>query len=424
MTSHTSDALLSRMMTLHPKVIDLTLDRVWKLLDRLGNPQDHLPPTIHIAGTNGKGSTLAMIRAGLESAGKTCHVFTSPHLIRFHERIRVSGDLISEEDLSVLLDECDHINAQQSITFFEITTCAALLAFARQKADYCLLEVGLGGRLDATNVIERPVVTVVTPVSMDHEAFLGNTLSEIAHEKAGILKPGVPCVVGPQAAEVCTIIEKQAQKCNAVLHAHNRQWSVSSHSDRLLYRDEYQDYCFPEPNLIGPHQIQNAGTAIAVLQLLNFDTAVCAAALTSAEWPGRMQRLQSGPLVTMQRSGEIWVDGGHNPAAGMALAQVIKGFPTQPTYLVCGMQNSKDVAEFLRPMMSVIQGVTAVTVASVGNSHSTGTIMQAAQNLGIKAHTAPSVTKAVEAIFSHRSHARVVICGSLHLVGEVLSQNS
>ncbi|WP_323023079.1 bifunctional folylpolyglutamate synthase/dihydrofolate synthase, partial [Pararhodobacter sp.] len=212
MTAASSDVILQRLMALHPKIIDLTLDRVWALLEKLGNPQNDLPPVIHVAGTNGKGSTQAMIRAGLEAAGKTVHAYTSPHLARFHERIRVAGELISEPDLAALLDECEAVNGGTPITFFEITTCAAILAFARTPADYLLLEVGLGGRLDATNVVAKPALTVITPVSIDHQQYLGETLAEIAGEKAGILKRGVPCVVGPQAEDALAVIESKAER--------------------------------------------------------------------------------------------------------------------------------------------------------------------------------------------------------------------
>src|SRR6056297_1016827 len=234
MSGATSDIILERMMSLHPKIIDLTLDRVWRLLEALGNPQDALPPVIHIAGTNGKGSTQAMIRAGLEAAGKSVHAYTSPHLARFHERIRLAGELISEPDLTAVLDECYAANNGQDITYFEITTCAAILAMSRTAADYTLLEVGLGGRLDATNVIPRPTLTMITPVSIDHEQFLGNTLAKIAGEKAGIIKRGVPCIVGPQEDEAMQVIEDTASRLGAPLVAQGQHWHVTREHDRLI----------------------------------------------------------------------------------------------------------------------------------------------------------------------------------------------
>ncbi|PTE20427.1 bifunctional folylpolyglutamate synthase/dihydrofolate synthase, partial [Cereibacter changlensis JA139] len=253
-----SDVILERMMSLHPKVIDLTLDRVHRLLAALGHPERALPPVIHIAGTNGKGSTQAMIRAGLEASGDRVHAYTSPHLARFHERIRLAGELISEPALAALLDECVAANGPEEITFFEITTCAAFLAFARTPADFTLLEVGLGGRLDATNVVEKPRLTIITPVSVDHQQYLGETLPEIAGEKAGILKRGVPCVVGPQSPEGLKVIEARAARLGVPLLAHGQHWQVWTERGRLVFQDETGLLDLPLPNLPGPHQIQNA----------------------------------------------------------------------------------------------------------------------------------------------------------------------
>ncbi|MFO7770024.1 MAG: Mur ligase family protein, partial [Roseovarius gahaiensis] len=268
MSSATSDIILDRMMSLHPKIIDLTLDRVWRLLDALGNPQDRLPPVIHIAGTNGKGSTLAMIRAGLEGVGLRAHAYTSPHLARFHERIRLAGDLIAEDDLTAVLDECYAANNGENITYFEITTCAALLAMSRVEADYTLLEVGLGGRLDATNVLAAPALTVITPVSIDHEQFLGDTLVKIAGEKAGIIKRGVPCIVGPQSDDALEVIEARAAALGAPLIAQGQHWHVFEERGRLVFQDETGLLDLPLPNLPGAHQIENAGAALATLRAL------------------------------------------------------------------------------------------------------------------------------------------------------------
>ena len=268
MSAPPSDLILERMMALHPKIIDLTLDRVWRLLDALGNPQNDLPPVIHLAGTNGKGSTQAMIRAGLEAAGKRVHAYTSPHLARFHERIRLAGTLITEDHLTEVLDECYAANDGETITYFEITTCAALLAMARTPADFTLLEVGLGGRLDATNVIETPALTIITPVSMDHEQYLGDTLAKIAGEKAGILKRGVPCIVGPQLAEAEEVIEAKARSLGAPLNAHGQHWHVGSEAGRLVFQDETGLLDLPLPNLPGAHQIENSGAGLAALRHL------------------------------------------------------------------------------------------------------------------------------------------------------------
>ena len=312
MSAATSDVILDRMMALHPKIIDLTLDRVWRLLDRLGNPQNDLPPVIHIAGTNGKGSTQAMIRAGLEAAGKRVHAYTSPHLARFHERIRLAGELISEEYLTEVLDECYAANGDESITYFEITTVAAILAFARTPADYVLLEVGLGGRLDATNVVAKPALTIITPVSYDHPQFLGETVAEIAGEKAGIIKRLVPCVVARQQDEAMEVIEARAEGLFAPLIAEGQQWHVQEERGRTVYQDETGLLDLPAPSLMGAHQFQNAGVAIAALRHLGFDNAACEAAVTQATWPARMQKLKAGPLLDGAPDAEFWLDGGHN----------------------------------------------------------------------------------------------------------------
>lgn len=322
-----SDVILERMMALHPKVIDLTLDRVWRLLDAVGNPQDRLPPVIHIAGTNGKGSTQGMVRAGLEQSGAKVHAYTSPHLARFHERIRLAGDLITEDALTQVLDRCYAANGGENITYFEITTVAALLAFAETPADYTLLEVGLGGRLDATNVINDPVATVITPVDLDHQSFLGDTLAAIAGEKAGIIKRGVPCIVGPQHDAALDVIESVANRLGAPVLAYGQHWHASTERDRLIYQDERGLLDLPLPALRGPHQIMNAGAAIATLRKLGKDDAACEAAVTNPYWPARMERLTSGALVDLAHPAELWLDGGHNPAAGQALAATLKAQP-------------------------------------------------------------------------------------------------
>ncbi|MDW3180648.1 folylpolyglutamate synthase/dihydrofolate synthase family protein [Roseobacter sp.] len=423
MTPQTSDVILERMMALHPKIIDLTLDRVWRLLEALGNPQNDLPPVIHIAGTNGKGSTLAMIRAGLEAAGKTVHAYTSPHLARFHERIRVSGELISEAALTAVLDECYAANNGENITYFEITTCAALLAFARAKADYTLLEVGLGGRLDATNVIAAPAVTVITPVSIDHQQFLGDTLAKIAFEKAGILKRGIPCVVARQEDDGLEVIEEVAARLGATLLAYGQHWHVGPERDRMVYQDDNGLLDLPRPNLPGDHQIMNAGAALAVLRHLGLDTPACEAAVTSAHWPARMQRLKSGPLCEAAPQVELWLDGGHNPAAGEALARHIASLPTRPTYLICGMLNTKDIGGYLRPLAAVADALVAVSIPGEANTLPADVTAEAAQTAGFQATTAPTVMDALADIARRTPAARVLICGSLYLAGAVLRDN-
>ncbi|WP_420569245.1 bifunctional folylpolyglutamate synthase/dihydrofolate synthase [Thalassovita sp.] len=423
MSAQNSDAILDRMMALHPKVIDLTLDRMWRLLHALDDPQDRLPPVIHIAGTNGKGSTQAMIRAGLEAAGNTVHAYTSPHLARFHERIRLAGQLISEDHLTAVLDECYAANNGENITYFEITTCAALLAFARTPADFTLLEVGLGGRLDATNVVDTPALTIITSVSIDHEQFLGNTLDKIAGEKAGIIKRGIPCVVGPQQDEAMDVIEAQAARLGAPLIAYGQHWHVYEERGRLIYQDETGLLDLPLPNLPGAHQIQNAGAAIAALRHLGKNETAAEAAVTQAHWPARMQRLKTGPLVQAAPDAELWLDGGHNAAAGQALATHLSSLPKRDTYLVCGMLNTKDIGGYLSPMAPYVTALTAVSIPGEANTLPAETTAKAAIKAGISAISGPDVETAIRQITQTVPNARILICGSLYLAGAILREN-
>lgn len=423
MTEAQSDILLDRMMSLHPKIIDLTLDRMWRVLAALDHPERRLPPVIHIAGTNGKGSTQAMIRAGLEGAGLTAHAYTSPHLVRFHERIRVAGDLIDEQTLSRILDTCLEANGPDPITYFEITTAAALLAFAETSADYTLLEVGLGGRLDATNVIETPAITVITPVDLDHQQFLGDTLGKIAAEKAGIIKRGVPCVVGPQKDEALEVIEAQAAKLGAPLLAYGQHWHVWEERGRLVYQDETGLLDLPLPNLAGAHQIQNAGAALTILRHLGLGEAAAEAAVSKADWPARMQRLRHGPLIDMAPEAEIWLDGGHNPHAARAIAATLTQLPKRPTHLICGMMNTKDVAGFMSLLAEHAESLQGVTIAGQAATLSAADTVAAASSVGLKAAAAESVDQALKTILAQEPHARVLICGSLYLAGVVLQEN-
>ncbi|MEM6306793.1 MAG: folylpolyglutamate synthase/dihydrofolate synthase family protein [Pseudomonadota bacterium] len=422
--TQSSDVILERMMALHPKVIDLTLDRMWRLLAALGNPQDRLPPVVHIAGTNGKGSTQAMIRAGLEGAGKSVHAYTSPHLARFHERIRLAGHVISEPALTDLLDRCYAANGDHPITYFEITTCAALLAFAETPADYLLLEVGLGGRLDATNVVDRPAVTVITPVDLDHQQFLGDTIAAIAGEKAGIIKQGVPCVVGPQHDTASDVIERVALRHRAPMMCYGQDWHVGTENGRLVFQDDSGLLDLPMPCLPGAHQVRNAGAALAVLRHLNMGDAAYEAAMTNAVWPARMQRLTTGPLVDKLQGKDVWLDGGHNPAAGQALADTLRDFPNRPTHIICGMINTKDITGFLKPICNIAQGLTAVTIPNEPNAIPATDIAQIATDLGIQAQTAPHIRAALDALAAAPDVGRVVICGSLYLAGHILRENT
>ncbi|SIR25766.1 dihydrofolate synthase / folylpolyglutamate synthase [Paracoccus thiocyanatus] len=418
-----SDAILARLMQLHPKVIDLSLDRMQRILAALGNPERRIPPVVHIAGTNGKGSTLAMIRAGLESAGKRVHAYTSPHLAQFHERIRLAGELIPEAALAAALEECEAANAGQPITFFEITTAAAFLAFSRMPADYTLLEVGLGGRLDATNVIEAPALTVITPISIDHTQYLGDTLAQIAGEKAGIMKRRVPCIVAPQDAAAREVIEQRAERLFAPLRIARQDWDSRREGDALVYQDEHGLMDLPLPVLPGPHQIVNAGTAIAALRELGFGRIEARAAVAEAEWPARMQRLARGPLVEAAQGCELWLDGGHNPAGGKAVAATLAALPPRPTHLVCGMLNTKDVAGYMRPLAGIAQSLAAVAIPGEPNTLPAEATAAVARSVGMTASTAADTLAAVSRIATDQPGARILICGSLYLAGQILREN-
>ncbi|NNE79616.1 MAG: bifunctional folylpolyglutamate synthase/dihydrofolate synthase [Silicimonas sp.] len=411
------------MQRLHPKVIDLTLDRMGRCLEAVGNPELDLPPIIHLAGTNGKGSTQAMIRAGLESAGQTVHAYTSPHLARFHERIRVAGKLISEPELISLLDEVYTANDGETITYFEITTVAAFLAFAKVKADWTLLEVGLGGRHDATNVVDNPRLTIITKVDLDHQQFLGETIAEIAFQKAGIIKRGVPVVVGPQHEEGLSVIEDEARRLGAPLIVHGQHWHVWEERGRMIYQDESGLLDLPLPNLRGPHQLGNAGMAVAALRHLGFDESACIGAVSSAFWPARMQRLKEGPLLEAAPEAELWLDGGHNPAAAEALVETLKSMPSRPTHLICGMLSTKDVTGYLAPLKKVAESLHAVAIPGETATLSAEDTEAAAKSVGFDAVTAASVADALADIVADTPKARVLICGSLYLAGAVLREN-
>tara|TARA_R110002072_G_scaffold3564_7_gene25569 strand:+ start:1 stop:1074 length:1074 start_codon:yes stop_codon:yes gene_type:complete len=356
--------------------------------------------------------------------GKSVHAYTSPHLARFHERIRVAGSLIDEDDLTAVLDECYAANGGDSITYFEITTCAALLAFTRTGADYTLLEVGLGGRLDATNVVDAPVLTIITPVSVDHQQFLGDTLAEIAGEKAGIIKRRVPCVVGPQDDAGMDVIEAVAARHAAPLLAYGQQWHTNAEAGRMVYQDERGLLDLQRPNLPGDHQIMNAGAALAALRHLGADDAACEVAVTQAYWPARMQRLKSGPLVDIAGKAELWLDGGHNPAAGDALAAVLAAGPKRPTHLICGMLNTKDIGGYLRPLAAHAKSLHAVSIPGETATLPAADTAAAARAVGIDAYEATDVAHALRDIVKKDPTARVLICGSLYLAGGVLRENS
>jgi dihydrofolate synthase / folylpolyglutamate synthase len=421
----TSDIVLERLKSLHVRLIDLSLERVLRLLHALDDPHEHLPPVVHVAGTNGKGSTLAFLRAFLEAAGYRVHVYTSPHLVRFNERIRVAGELIGEDPLLALLEECERVNAGAPVTFFEITTAVAFLAFARAKADVTLLETGLGGRFDATNVIARPAVTAITPVSLDHQHFLGDTIDKIAFEKAGILKPHVPAVLAAQHPAAQSVLDARAREVGAPLLCSGREWSATATETGFRYRGR-RDLSLPPPALLGPHQYENAGTALACLDVLSgiaVSEKALARGMRTVEWPARMQRLARGPLFSvLPRDAELWLDGGHNPAGGAALAQVAEGWRDRPLDLIFGMLATHDPAGFLAPLAPHLRRLAAVAIPGEPNARPADELADAARRLGIDAVAAPDLRGAVASVAS--PGARALICGSLYLAGRVLAENS
>jgi dihydrofolate synthase/folylpolyglutamate synthase len=427
-TAERSDLVLERLGRLHPKLIDLSLGRVERLLAALDNPQEKLPPVIHVAGTNGKGSTVATLRACLEAGGYRVHAYISPHLVRFHERIRLAGKLIEEEALIALLEECERVNGGTPITYFEITSAAAFLAFARTPADVVLLETGLGGRLDATNVVFRPAVTAITPISLDHQAFLGDTIAQIAGEKAGILKPGVPAVIGPQLEDAEAVIEARAVGLGAPLSRWQHEWRCAATDAGMRFAGGRWRLDLPISSLPGAHQIANAGVAIACLEQLTslpLSPEAVAAGFRRIEWPARLQRLTRGPLVELMPSGwELWLDGGHNPGAGAVLADFVAGWRDRPLFLVVGMLNTKDSAGFLGPLAPHAKALAAVTIPGEQNPLPAEAIATAAGTVGINASTASSVDAALARFMLDSTSGRVLICGSLHLAGTVLAQNS
>jgi len=428
---NTSDAVLERLMGLHPKLIDLSLERVERLLAEMGNPEAALPPTVHVAGTNGKGSTVAFMRACLEAAGYSVHAYTSPHLVRFHERIRLAGDLIEEGRLLRLLEECETVNQGEPITFFEITTVAAFLAFARTPADVLLLETGLGGRLDTTNVVKRPAVTVITPISHDHQQFLGTDLAGIAREKAGILKPGIVCVTSRQDPAAMEAITARAQDIGVPLYREGEDWSVTGTTDGLIYESPRGTKHLPSPSLTGEHQTANAGLALAALERLRgftVDDAPLAGGLRSVQWPGRLQRLTKGPLVELLTNGcELFLDGGHNGAAAEAIARQAARWAEddgKPLYLIFGMLNSRNPADFLGPLVPHAASLRAVAIPGEDNAFPAEDLAAAAENAGLEAGSAASIDQAVSDIaINTTGPARILICGSLYLAGTVLAEN-
>lgn len=426
-----SDDLMERFLALHPRKIDLSLGRMQRLLAALGHPERALPPTIHVAGTNGKGSTIAFLRAMLEAAGQRVHVYTSPHLVRFHERIRLAGELVDEARLVAAFEACEAANAGEPITVFEIATAAALLLFSHTPADVLLLEVGLGGRFDATNVIDAPAACVITPVSIDHVEFLGDSLRQIAGEKAGVLKPGAPAIIGWQEPDALDVIERQARRVGATLIVAGRDFEGAGEHGRLVYEDARGLLDLPAPRLAGRHQIGNATTAVAVIRTLFPDLPIAAIeqGVRDASWPARMQLLSRGALANRAPKGaELWLDGGHNVSGGQALAQAmgeLEDKSPRPLVLICASLSTKDTSGFLRPFAGLAREAVAVPIPGEHQSRGAEEVAGAARAEGIAASTAPDVATALDKLAARDWDVapRILICGSLYLAGEVLREN-
>ena len=428
--------LIARLSALHPSQIDLSLDRMHRLLARLEHPEHQLPPVIHVAGTNGKGSTIAYLRAILEAAGLRVHVYTSPALVRINERFRLGraggGALVGDDELQRTLEHCERANARAPITLFEIETTAGLCLFAQHPADVLLLEVGLGGRLDATNVVEAPLATVIAPVSMDHTEFLGDTLTTIAGEKAGIIKRNVPVIAAEQTPEAMAVIEREARRLHAPLHAAGQQWHVNVERGRLVYQDERGLMDLAAPKLFGRHQFDNAGLAIATLRALDLfriEPAAFEAGIVSAEWPARMQRLGSGALLDQAPAGcEVWLDGGHNAEGGRVTAAALGDLEervSRPLVVIVGMMGNKDAGGFLANFAGLTRHIIAVPIPDRDNAMPPDRLADAARALGMRVETLGDVETALRSLarLAYEVPPRILITGSLYLAGHVLSAN-
>jgi dihydrofolate synthase/folylpolyglutamate synthase len=432
-----SDALIARFLALHPKSIDLTLERIQRLLAGLGHPERRLPPVIHVAGTNGKGSTIAFMRAILESAGLAVHVYTSPHLVRFHERIRLGqvggGRFVDEVRLAEVLRHCEQVNAGAPITVFEITTAAALLLFAQTPADVLLLEVGLGGRGDATNVVDAPAAAVITAIGLDHAEFLGTSIAQVAAEKAGIIKPGRPLVIAPQEhPEADSVLRQEAERRGAApALIGNQDFSVHAERSRLVYQDEDGLLDLPLPRLAGPHQFVNAGTAIAAVRAAGFDLepALFEAGMLRVEWPGRLQRLTRGRLPGLAPEGsELWLDGGHNVDGGRVLAAAMADLEERsaaPLVLISAMLGSKDSEGYLAHFAGLARELIAVPILSQMAARPPEELAAIARRIGLRASIEPGVEAALVALNNTvwERAPRILVGGSLYLAGEVLAAN-
>ncbi len=423
------DAALARLQLLHPKKIDLSLGRLERLCAALGHPERRLPPVVHVAGTNGKGSTAAFVRAIAEAAGLKAHVYTSPHLVRFAERIRLAGTLISDDALTEVLAEVEGVNAGEAITFFEITAAAAFSAFAKHPADIAIIEVGLGGRFDATNLIPCPKAAVIAPVDYDHKEFLGDDLAGIAWEKAGILKRGGHAVVARQQDVARDAILRQAEAAGAQLSWMGQDFDCHAQSGTMVWQDQTRLLDLPLPALPGAHQIDNAGLAIAAALALGdprIDEASIAAGLRSVNWPARLQRLTAGPLaeLAMATGSDLWLDGGHNPHAARALVEHMKAMRARdgrPVTVIMGLLGTKDVGGVLAPFRE-LDARMIFTGFDAAAALAPDALVVTAKGVGLSAQAAPDVVQAMHlATSAGAASSHILICGSLYLAGEALA---
>jgi len=426
------DNIFDRLHKLHPKIIDLKLERVERLLKKLGNPEKSLPSIIHVAGTNGKGSTIAMIRAALESKGYLVHVYTSPHLVNFTERIHVAGKEISKNYLKDLLLECENKNNSLPITFFEITTCAAFLAFSRSKADFTLLEVGLGGEFDATNVIKNPILSIITPISIDHKEFLGETIEKITESKAGIIKKNSTTIIGKQVPKVESILKLRCQKIGSELVSAGENIYFSKKDRKIIVERNGSRFEFPMPTLIGVHQITNAMTAILALLKLQIPKKNICAGMKYAEWPARLEKINHGKLEKIVSnyncSNELWLDGGHNVDASKALKASIQAMKPMELHVIYGSLKNKDYKNFLINFKELSNSLWAIKIINQPNSLSANIIIREAEKIGYKKpQKIKNIIEGIDQICSQtnscKTPIRILICGSLYLAGEVLREN-
>ena len=421
---------LDKLTLLHPKVIDLSLERVYRLLKKLDSPQLKIPPTIHIAGTNGKGSTLSFIKKCMECDKKLVHSYISPHLISFNERINLKGIPISDNLLLSYIHECEEKNKKKEITFFEFTTCVAFLAFSKAYADYLLLEVGLGGRLDATNVIDKPSLAIITPISMDHESFLGNTLKKISKEKAGIIKKNVKTIVGKQKKSVLNILKTQSKKVDSPLFVYGEDWIISRDKEQIKFETNDITNYYPLPNLIGNHQIENVGTAIASLKQLKINEKAIASGVLSTFWPARFQPLKKGSLIKKIKKGnqlsEIWLDGGHNEEAGKAVVKTLKELPPKRTFIIIGMLKTKNIKNYLKYFKNAKLEITGIKIPEQQLCYDEVEIINECKKLNLKSFLSYNREDAINNIIEKTKDKsiRIVICGSLYLAGYILKINN